>query len=183
MRDRILQLEEESRPLEPTLAERRDLLRRVDDDVQTWLEALPDLPGYGADDDEAIAALAAVPIPEEPRPVADVLAAVSEGVDRLGVNESSGSFLGFIPGAGSYVGAVADYHAAAVNRYSGVFYAAPGAVRLGRACIEWLAGVLGYPADCDGDLTSGGSIATLSAVVTARETAGLRAAHVPNATV
>ena len=48
----------------------------------------------------------------------------------------------------------------------------PGVVRLGRrllfrraVLIRWLAEILGYPEGADGDLTSGGSIAALSATV------------------
>ena len=36
-------------------------------------------------------------------------------------------------------------------------------------------GVLGYPADCDGDITNGGSVANLSGIVTALDTCGLSA--------
>ena len=45
----------------------------------------------------------------------------------------------------------------------------PGAVRIENACAAWLASVIGYPADAAGTLTSGGSIANLTAVVAARE--------------
>lgn len=172
--DRVRELEARSRTLHPQLALRRDLLAAVDDHVQEWLERLPGLPGYGPDGQPAVDALQDAPITEQPRPLGEVLEIVGRGVDHVGVNESSGSFFGYIPGSGLYFGALADYHAAVVNRYAGVYYAAPGAVRLGRACIEWLAGVLGYPTDCGGDITSGGSIANLSALVTARDACDLR---------
>jgi glutamate/tyrosine decarboxylase-like PLP-dependent enzyme len=42
-------------------------------------------------------------------------------------------------------------------------------VRFENACTQWLASVIGYPADAAGTLTSGGSIANLTAIVAARE--------------
>ncbi|MGN6057387.1 MAG: pyridoxal phosphate-dependent decarboxylase family protein, partial [Sphingomicrobium sp.] len=47
--------------------------------------------------------------------------------------------------------------------------ASPGAVRIENACVAWLAGVIGFPHEAAGTLTSGGSIANLTAVVAARE--------------
>lgn len=97
--------------------------------------------------------------------------------------EPSPNFFGFIAGGALYSGAVADYTAAVVNRYSGVFYGAPGAVRVGRVCLEWLAELLGYPGDCGADITSGGSIANLSAIVIAREHHRIGPDRIPGAVV
>ena len=59
--------------------------------------------------------------------------------------------------------------AAASNKYSGFASGRPGAVRIENACTAWLAQVIGYPAEAAGTLTSGGSIANLTAIVAARE--------------
>ncbi len=169
MRERILALEEASAPLEMDAGRRARLLAAAAAHGENWHASLPGLPGYVPDDEAGRAALARLPIGENPTPLADVLEVLAEAVDRLGVNEPAGHFFGFIPSGGSYPAAVGDYLAAVTNRYAGVFYGAPGAVRLERAVVEWIAGFLGYPPDAGGDLTSGGSLATLSAVVTARE--------------
>jgi len=42
-------------------------------------------------------------------------------------------------------------------------------VRIENACAAWLASVIGYPAESAGTLTSGGSLANLTAIVTARD--------------
>ncbi|MDP8914733.1 MAG: aminotransferase class V-fold PLP-dependent enzyme, partial [Pseudomonadota bacterium] len=47
--------------------------------------------------------------------------------------------------------------------------ASPGAVRLENATTGWLAQVIGYPGGAAGTLTSGGSIANLTAIVAARD--------------
>lgn len=147
------------------------MLTRVAQYAEDWMSALPTLPGQVPDDQAAMAALDARAIAETATDIDSVLEALWQGVDRIGVNESSGRFFGYIPGSGTYLGALGDYLAAVTNRYVGVKPAGPGAVRLERRVLAWIASWLGYPAHCGGDLTSGGSIATQTAVVTAREAA------------
>ena len=52
----------------------------------------------------------------------------------------------------------------------GVFFANPGAVRMEHMLTRWMASVVGFPETSAGNLTSGGSIANLIGVVTARAT-------------
>src|SRR5690606_38977711 len=105
---------------------------------------------------------------------------VDSEVNAPGINPRSPRSFGYIPGGGLYPAALGDLLADVSNRYAGVFYASPGAVRLEMQLVNWLAGVVGYPAGtAGGDLTSGGSIASLSAIVAAREAHNLRTADVP----
>src|SRR5690606_16269128 len=59
--------------------------------------------------------------------------------------------------------------------YAGVFFASPGAVRIENALIEWTAKLVGYKSGFGGNITSGGSIANLVAVTTARDAKQLKA--------
>ena len=86
-----------------------------------------------------------------------------------GFATTSPRFMAYIPGGGLFHSALGDLLAAASNKYSGFASASPGAVRIENACAAWLASVIGYPADAAGTLTSGGSIANLTAIVAARE--------------
>src|SRR5213075_855672 len=54
-------------------------------------------------------------------------------------------------------------------KYAGFAPAAPGAVRIENACTAWLASVIGYPPESAGTLTSGVSIANLTAIIAARD--------------
>lgn len=149
--------------------------------AERWLESLPALPGYVPDDARAEAAFE---LPEEgPSTIENTLSVLADAVDRVGVNESSPNFFGFIPGSGIYAGALGDYLAAVSNRYAGVTYAGPGAVRLEQRLVRWFADEIGYPAEAAGDLTSGGSIGNLSAVVAAREAYGIRAKEIERTVV
>ncbi|MCJ7832676.1 MAG: aminotransferase class V-fold PLP-dependent enzyme, partial [Actinobacteria bacterium] len=72
------------------------------------------------------------------------------------------------PGGGLYTAAVADFIALGVNRYVGLWQAAPLFVAMEQSVIDWLISLFGYPSDARGILTSGGSMANFAAVVTAR---------------
>ena len=90
-------------------------------------------------------------------------------IERPGIATTSPRFMGYIPGGGLFHSALGDMLAAASNKYSGFAPAAPGAVRIENACTAWLASVIGYPETSSGTLTSGGSLANLTAIVAARD--------------
>lgn len=106
---------------------------------------------------------------EEGRDPSEVLDYVGACIDRPGFATTSPRFMAYIPGGGVPFSAFGDMLAAASNKYSGFASASPGAVRIENACAAWLASVIGYPSEAAGTLTSGGSIANLTALVVARE--------------
>ena len=75
------------------------------------------------------------------------------------------------------------YIAAVTNVYSGIFYAGPGAVRIENELIKWMCQLMGYPASALGNLTSGGSMANLIAITTARDRLSLAAADFGRAVI
>jgi glutamate/tyrosine decarboxylase-like PLP-dependent enzyme len=77
--------------------------------------------------------------------------------------------MGYVPGGGLFHSAIGDFLAAASNKYAGFAPAAPGAVRLENATVAWIARAIGFPETAAGTLTSGGSLANLTAIVAARE--------------
>ena len=111
-------------------------------------------------------------IENEPTAIETVIGEVEEWIDKPGLNPASGGHLGYIPGGGVFPTALGDFMAAINNNYSGVFYGGPGAVRLENSLSRWVCDMIGYPKTAMGNLASGGSIATLIAVVTARDYKG-----------
>jgi glutamate/tyrosine decarboxylase-like PLP-dependent enzyme len=150
--------------------------------VERFLESLPERAVYEQPGprDEAMRAFA---ISGTPGSIEAALQTVEQYVDGIGHNLGSSRFFAYIPSGGLYESALADYVAAVSNRYSGVGAAAPGATRMEDALLKWLAGVIGYPESAEGDLTSGGSMATLSALVAAREACGIRSSQVVSSVV
>ena len=85
-------------------------------------------------------------------------------------NAAGPGYLAYIPGGGIFHSAVADLIADAVNRYTGVFAAAPALVQLEANVIRWFCEIVGYGRGSGGILTTGGSLANFGAVVAARKT-------------
>lgn len=114
-------------------------------------------------------------IPENPVPPEQILKTYQEKVLQHGINAASGKHFGYIPGGGLFSSALADYLAAMSNCYVGIAYACPGAVKMENDCLRWICNMVGYPETALGNLASGGSIATLTAITTAREARGIKA--------
>ena len=85
-----------------------------------------------------------------------------------GFNTAGPGFLAYIPGGGLITAAVADLVGCAINRYVGMANPAPAMVEIEARVVRWLCDLFDYPAESRGILTSGGSLANLSAVVAAR---------------
>jgi aromatic-L-amino-acid/L-tryptophan decarboxylase len=111
-----------------------------------------------------------LPLPRDPAPMRAVLEEYQELVLTRGLVASSGRFFGYVPGGGIASAAIGDYLAALTNPYVGVYPAAPGGGEIENSAVRWMIELLGFPASAWGTLQSGGSLATLTAVVAARET-------------
>ena len=79
---------------------------------------------------------------------------------------------GFVPSCPTWPGVVADFLAAGHNVNACNWLISSGASQLECVVIDWFREWLGYPDTAGGLLTSGGSAASLDALVAAREAAG-----------
>lgn len=163
----LCQLERLSKILEPGHGERKQLFEKVGNYSETFLENIDKKAAYLNTEDKG-SALLEDPIKEEGTDIEQLLSLIEENVDRPGLNPASGGHIAYIPGGGLYPSALGDYLADVSNRYSGVFYANPGAVRMENMLIKWMCQLFGYGEGAGGNLCSGGSIANLIAIVTAR---------------
>jgi aromatic-L-amino-acid/L-tryptophan decarboxylase len=156
------------RPLELSGAELRRLVEQVLDRVGPYLDSLPDLPAADTTGGAALARSLIEPLPEQPAPLGEVLDLLFERAIPCSFNTAGPGYLAYVPGGGLPHAAVADLLAGAVNRFVGVSLPAPALVRLEANVIAWFAALAGYPAAARGLLTSGGSLANFTALVTAR---------------
>ena len=181
--NRIEQLLQMAWPLEPDAEQRFRWREQIIRYTDAFLENLSELPAFQVTEDEGVGILDS-PISEAPIPVEQALNLLKNHVDRPGGNEGTApGFLAFIPSGGLYASALADYIAAVTNRFVTVPFCSPGAARIEPMLLRWMADFIGYPATAAGDFTSGGSLANLTAIVTAREAHRLKAADYTRAVV
>lgn len=84
-------------------------------------------------------------------------------------NTASPGYLAYIPGGGVFPAALAEFISNAVNRYTGVWIAAPALVQLEANVLDWLRDWMQFPPTTRGLFTTGGSMANFTAIVCARE--------------
>ena len=173
MRDKILELEKKASPLEPNVEQRKLVRDKVVAYTERFINEIEDEKAFNITADKG-AGIYDFPFGEEQLDIDTVLEVFRENVEKPGLNPASGGHLAYIPGGGIYYSSLGDYIAAITNRYAGVFYPSPGAVRMTNMLIKWMANLIGYPEGTAGNLTSGGSIANLTAIVTARDAKGLK---------
>jgi glutamate/tyrosine decarboxylase-like PLP-dependent enzyme len=181
MRNRIRLLERRARKLDPGPDERRAMHDAAWNYTESFLGRLPGSRTYVAD--RGRHGLGGEGFSDDPTPIEELLQVFEREVDTTGILPASGGQMGYIPGGGLYPSAVGDFLAAVSNRYSGVVFASPGAAEMEGALIRWMCTLAGYPESSAGDLTSGGSLATLSALVAARDAHGIDHEAVPRSCV
>ena len=182
MLDRLEALEKVSRQLEPSSGERSALREPVIRYTEKFMEDIYTLPAYNMTEDKG-SGIYHSPISEDPMDMQSAINLFEYNVDRPGLNPASHGHLAYIPGGGIYLSALADYLADITNRYAGVFWGGPGAVRMENMLLQWMAGIVGYPLDCGGNLTSGGSIANLIGIVAAREAKKIKAKEIERSVI
>ena len=133
------------------------------------IKNLPDSLRSNLDEGEAISRVLRESSPEEGTEFSVLLDFLMNKVIPVSINAPHPTYMAYIPGGGLYPSAVADFLAAATNRYVGIWDAAPAAARLEANVLEWFSQWMGYPNEAKGILTTGGSLANFSAVVTARK--------------
>jgi len=156
------------RTLEPSAEEMRRLVERAMERIVTHVQTLAEQPMTYDRPPAEIAGEWVQPLPETGRSFEEILDLLFDQALPASYNSAAPGYLGFVPGGGIFAAAVGDLIAAATNRFTGVLAAAPALVQLEANVLRWFADAIGFPPEARGTLTSGGSLAAFSAVVTAR---------------
>jgi aromatic-L-amino-acid decarboxylase len=152
--------------LQPDRETRAEWTKTVTAFVEEFVEGLEAAPA-------STPGTAVLPPPpaEAPGELADLLdrfgAAAREAVETAGPR-----YLAYFPAGGLYSSVLAEFLAQVTNRYTGVAATAPALVALEHSVIRWFCTEFGLPESSGGLFTTGASLATLSAVHTAREDRG-----------
>ncbi|WP_299895063.1 aminotransferase class V-fold PLP-dependent enzyme [uncultured Aquimarina sp.] len=108
-------------------------------------------------------------IPSSPTNAHDVLNFVMDQVIPQSTIVTHPKSFSFVPGPSNYISAMADTIATGFNIFSGGWAASPGAAELEILTMNWLLEIFGFGKKRGGGIfTSGGSMANLTALVTAR---------------
>ncbi len=176
------ELEEEASSLEPTVEERRRISNSVLRYVDSYLNELPKQKAFCSDRGDGVGIEDHTP--DSPSlSIDEALELIRKEIDLPGLNAASGGHMGYVPGGGIPLSAFGDLLAAITNRYAGVYFASPGAVRMERSLVKWMTRLVGFPKGAGGNLSSGGSIANLTGIVAAREAHDIRSADVPKTVI
>ncbi|MEL7119334.1 MAG: aminotransferase class V-fold PLP-dependent enzyme [Bacteroidota bacterium] len=165
--------------LEPSQEDRDHWVKVMHEYANAFLNELPEKPAY--EEEPQVPSLP--DLESGGKSMEELIEFVNNTIDSTGINPASPKHFGYIPGGGLYTTALGDYLVAVSNRYAGMFFANPGAVRIENQLLRWMCEMIGYPDTALGNLTSGGSIANLMAVTTARDHFRLKATEFSKACI
>ncbi|HET9258714.1 MAG TPA: aminotransferase class V-fold PLP-dependent enzyme [Acidimicrobiia bacterium] len=155
--------------LEPNRELRTQLTEQVLEYLNDWYDAAATMEAHGIElDAETLVSLRKPPA-EEGRELESILADI-QLAGRDGHMHPSGGHLSYIPNSGMFTGALADFLATGLNRYTGVASAAPGFSAIEYGVVDWLCSLFDLGDQAAGLLLSGGSMANFTGIVTARST-------------
>jgi aromatic-L-amino-acid decarboxylase len=155
-------------PLEPDAPGLRRLARRCLRFALDEIEAAYRLPASDLKGAERLAGRPRAPVPERGWPLEACLDQVRRAA-RKSITTVGPGYLAYIPGGGLSSAVFAELIAYALNRFTNRWWAAPALAELEADALSWLMSEFRYPAGARGLLTTGGSMANLSAIVAARE--------------
>ena len=157
-------------PLEPDAKEMRRLVDEAMRRIVAHIESLPTQPSFNVEGAAEYARTMIEPMPRHGTAYETLLDQLFDDYVPRSFNAPGPGYLAYIPGGGLFFSAIADLIADSVNRYTGVFAAAPALAQLEANVIRWFCEIVGFGRGSGGILTTGGSLANFTAIVTARKT-------------
>lgn len=118
-------------------------------------------------DREVLAGLLREPFPDKGIGVERLFREIGSKILPNSTTVAHPRFLAYVQGPPNGIAPYAEAIAAALNQNCNFWQLSPAASVIERSVINWLTGLFGYPSTAAGILTSGGSIATLTALTTA----------------
>jgi aromatic-L-amino-acid decarboxylase len=154
-------------PFDSGAEERRALADEAVDFVLGFIAGREEAPASDLDGAYDLARALRRPPPEQGRPFADLLDEMARGAGKA-YDTAGPGYLAYIPGGGLFASAIGDMIACVTNRFVNISAPAPPFAQLEATVTRWLCDLFELPERSQGILTSGGSVANFSAIVTAR---------------
>lgn len=118
------------------------------------------------------------PIPDEPADPHDVLRSAIDDVLSHAMRLDHPRFFAYIPSPNNFVSVIADALVAGFNPFGGTWQAASGPTAVELVVLDWLRDLIEMPETAGGLFVSGGSMANLIALATARYAHGVDASGI-----
>ncbi len=158
-------------PLELDATTMRRLAAQVSELIVDHLASLREQPAQHSISRAEAERLLGGPPPQDGEPLETILAGLREKVIPHHAREPHPRFIGYVPSCPTFPGVLGDFIGAGFNFFSGVWSISAGTNQIELTVLDWFRSWLGMPDGTGGLLTSGGSAATLTAVVAARDAA------------
>jgi glutamate/tyrosine decarboxylase-like PLP-dependent enzyme len=154
-------------PLELSDEQMREMGQIAVDFVARFIDGLEAVPTDGRGDDPVLRE-ALLSAPGESASDFDTLLKLFKTAAGLAVETAGPGFVAYIPGGGLFASALAEFLARSVNRFTGQPGFANELIAMEHGVLRWLCREFRLPDAAGGIVTTGGSVATLSAIVAAR---------------
>lgn len=177
--DEIKQLQLKSEELEPTETNRDNYLELVRNFANQFINSLGSKKAFN----QSTVNEKLFKIDDSTKKLPEIIDIFDNEVSGKGINAASGGHLGYIPGGGIFSSSLADMMVDISNEYAGMYFASPGGVTMENELIKWMSSIFGYPETTVGNLTSGGSIANLIALTSARDHHQIKGAKIEKSVI
>ncbi len=155
-------------PLEPSPEQVRGMLDLVTNKLVEFLQTNHQPANYKVERAQAIASGRQEHLPDIPTTLEEILDDLFSQVFPNALPTAHPGFMAYIPGGGLVHAGIADLITKVTNRYIGIDATAPLLSQIETDVLKWFCQMVGYDENSAGTLTSGGSIANLTAVICAR---------------
>ncbi|MHA4812313.1 pyridoxal phosphate-dependent decarboxylase family protein [Flavitalea flava] len=164
------EIQQENQTTEQTLdpgnwEELRTLGHRMVDDMMDYLQSVRERPAWQNIPASARSSLKK-PLPRQPQPAAAVYEDFTRQILPYNCNNIHPRFWGWVQGGGTPFGMLSDMLASGMNANVAIGDHSPMLVE--HQVLDWSKEIFGFPASASGILTSGASIANITALVVAR---------------
>ena len=155
--------------LEPSEPEMKQMLSKASEYIVDYLLNVEKPTPFDMETVQKQASETIERMPENETSLSNVLEDLFKNKIPYSFPTTSPGFMAYIPGGGIFHSILGGLIARAANRYMGLNASAPFLSQVESDVIRWFCEMVLYPSSAGGILTSGGSIANLTAVITARD--------------
>jgi len=155
-------------PLDPSPEQMREMGEAALAYAVEFLRARAEAPASRFEEAETVARRYRASPPEQGGEFPPLVELV-DAIARNSADNAGPGFLAYIPGGGLFASSLADLLSTTIDRFVNLWGEAPVAAQIEDNVVRWLCDLFGYPPESRGVLTSGGSMANFSAIVSARK--------------